>query len=489
VAWLGADRSCTSPEEIIDINGTTPVATRAEHDALGTVAVPLDRMWGAQTERSRHHFAIGDPLAWRWPRSVIRALGLVKGAAAEANFRLGGLNAEVAAVIAQAAAEVIGGQWDAEFPLGVFQTGSGTHTNMNANEVIANRANQLAGGALGAYTPVHPNDHVNLSQSSNDVFPAVMHLATLDALQVLEGPVHALSSALARHSARWQGLPMLGRTHLQDATPIMLGDVVGSWAAQLDQAWARVEQSRVGLYALPLGATAVGTGLNAHPDFGANAVAVLAANTGYPLHLESNLPAALAAHDAMAAVSAALRGLAGVLFKVANDVRLYASGPRGGLGELRLPANEPGSSIMPGKVNPSQCEALTMVAVHVFGCDATVAWANAQGPLQLNVYKPVILHNVLEPARLLADACRAFTTFCIDGLEADPVRIETHLQASLMLVTALVPHIGHERAAAIALTADRDGLSLRDAAVASGIVSGEDFDRWVDPAEMARPAR
>ena len=446
-------------------------------------------MWGAQTERSRHHFAIGDPLVWRWPRSVIRALGLVKGAAADANFQTGGLEAEVAALIVQAAVEVSAGQWDAEFPLGVFQTGSGTHTNMNANEVIANRANQLAGGTLGIYTPVHPNDHVNLGQSSNDVFPTVMHLATLDALQTLERPVLGLSAALARQAERWRDLPILGRTHLQDATPIMLGDVVGSWMAQLDGAWARVVQARAGLHALPLGATAVGTGLNAHPGFGARAIALLAAATGHSLRQASNLPAALASHDAIAGVSAAMRGLAGVLFKVANDIRLYASGPRGGFGELLLPANEPGSSIMPGKVNPSQCEALTMVAVHVFGCDATVAWANAQGPLQLNVYKPVILHNVLEPARLLADACRAFTTFCVDGLEAEPARIEANLQASLMLVTALVPHIGYEPAAAIALTALRDGLSLRDAALASGAVRGEDFDRWVDPAEMARPAR
>ncbi len=280
---------------------------------------------------------------------------------------------------------------------------------------------------------------------------------------------------------------MLGRTHLQDATPIMLGDVVGSWTAQLDQAWARVGQARAGLHALPLGGTAVGTGLNAHPDFGAFAVEALSAATGYSLRVASNLPAALAAHDAMAAVSATLRGLASALFKIANDIRLHASGPRGGLGELVLPANEPGSSIMPGKVNPSQCEALTMVAVQVFGCDAAVAWANTQGPLQLNVYKPVILHNVLVPARLLRDACRSFTEFCIDGLEADPARIETHLRASLMLVTALVPHIGYERAAAIALTAHREGLPLREAALASGAVSAEDFDRWVDPAEMARP--
>jgi len=462
-------------------------AMREEHDSLGVVPVPADRLWGAQTERSRTHFAIGDAAAYRWPRCVIRALGLVKGAAADANLRLGVIDPGVAALIAQAAMEVSAGQWDAEFPLGVFQTGSGTHTNMNANEVIANRANQLAGGALGEYRPVHPNDHVNRGQSSNDVFPAVMHLATIEALHGLEPAVRALSAALSRHAERWHDLPMLGRTHLQDATPIMLGDVVGSWVAQIDQAWARVAAARPDLYALPLGATAVGTGLTAHREFGPSAIAVLAAATGDPWRQAANLPAALAAHDAMAAVSAALRGLAGVLFKVANDIRLHASGPRGGLGELRLPENEPGSSIMPGKVNPSQCEALTMVAVHVFGADATVAWANAQGPLQLNVYKPVILHHVLDSARLLRDAVTAFTAYCVEGLDADPARIAAHLHASLLLVTALGPHIGYDRAAAIALAAHRGGVSLREAAVASGSVQPDDFDRWVRPAAMARP--
>ncbi len=460
---------------------------REEHDSLGPVAVPAARLWGAQTERARQHFAIGDPRAWQWSRDVLRALGQVKQAAADANSRLGALDAERGALIASAAAEVAAGAWDSEFPVGVFQTGSGTHTNMNANEVIANRANQLAGHAVGSYRLVHPNDHVNRGQSSNDVFPAVMHLATLAALDTLAPAVEGLKSALTRHAARWRDLPMLGRTHLQDATPIMLGDVVASWTAQLDDAWTGLAHARDGLYELPLGATAVGTGLNTHARFGVTAIARLAEETGLPLRQAVNLPAALASHDRMAAASAALRGLASATFKIASDIRLYASGPRAGLGELQLPANEPGSSIMPGKVNPSQCEALTMVAVQVFGCDAAVAFANTQGPLQLNVYKPVILHNVLTAARLLADGCVSFTRYCASGLEAREDRISAHLHASLMLVTALVPHIGYDRAAAIAHAAHSDDVSLREAAVASGDVSGEDFDRWIQIAAMARP--
>ncbi len=382
--------------------------TRLEHDALGPVPVPLTRLWGAVTERSRSHFAIGDPAAYRWPRGVIRAFGLIKQAAAAANLAVGTIEATVADLIRQAADEVVAGRLDDEFPLGVFQTGSGTHSNMNANEVIANRANQLAGQEPGTYSPVHPNDHVNHGQSSNDVFPTVMHLATLEALDRLDEAVALLQAAFVERAGRWSEIPMLGRTHLQDATPIMLGDVVATWAAQLEYGRARLRSARTGLYELPLGATAVGSGLNAHRDFGRMAIAQLADATGYPLAQAADLGAGLSAHDAMETASSAMRGLAGALFKMANDIRLYGSGPRGGLGELTLPANEPGSSMMPGKVNPSQCEALTMVAVHVFGCDAAVAWANAQGPLQLNVYKPVILHNVLEPARLLRDACLAF---------------------------------------------------------------------------------
>ena len=461
--------------------------TRLEHDALGPVPVPLNRLWGAVTERSRSHFAIGEPAAYRWPRGVIRAFGLVKGAAAAANAAVGTIDPAVADLIRQAADEVIAGRLDDEFPLGVFQTGSGTHSNMNANEVIANRANQLAGQEPGTYRPVHPNDHVNHGQSSNDVFPAVMHLATLESLDRLDEAVEQLRRALGERAERWREIPILGRTHLQDATPIMLGDVVGSWASQVDHGRSRIREARPYLHRLALGGTAVGSGLNAHRDFGRRAIEHLAAATGYPLQQAADLVAGLSAHDAMETASAALRSLAGGLFKMANDIRLYGSGPRGGLGELTLPANEPGSSMMPGKVNPSQCEALTMVAVHAYGCDAAVGWANAQGPLQLNVYKPVILHNVLEPARLLRDACVAFTEYCVSGLEPDLARIDAHLQASLMLVTALVPHIGYDRAAELALTAHREGRGLREVAVEAGVVTADQFDAWVRPAEMARP--
>jgi fumarate hydratase class II len=461
--------------------------TRLEHDALGPVPVPLTRLWGAVTERSRSHFAIGDPAAYRWPRGVIRAFGLVKQAAASANAAVGTIEQPVADLIRQAADEVIAGRLDEEFPLGVFQTGSGTHSNMNANEVIANRANQFAGAEPGTYRPVHPNDHVNRGQSSNDVFPTVMHLATLESLDGLDGAVRQLQSAIAGKADRWRDIPMLGRTHLQDATPLMLGDVAGSWSAQLEHASVRLAECRLHLYKVALGGTAVGTGLNAHPEFAGRAIDHLASATGYPLAQAPNLFAALSAHDAMETASGALRSLAGALFKIASDIRLYGSGPRGGIGELRLPANEPGSSIMPGKVNPSQCEAMTMVAVHVFGCDATVAWANAQGPLQLNVYKPLILHNVLEPARLLRDACLAFNEYCVAGLEPDLARIDAHLHASLMLVTALAPHVGYDRAAALARDADSLGRDLREVAIESGAVTAEQFDAWVRPAEMARP--
>jgi fumarate hydratase class II len=461
--------------------------TRLEHDSLGPVPVPLNRLWGAVTERSRSHFAIGEPAAYRWPRGVIRAFGLVKQAAAAANAAVGTIEPAVAALIQQAAEEVIAGRLDDEFPLGVFQTGSGTHSNMNANEVIANRANQLAGQEPGTYRPVHPNDHVNRGQSSNDVFPTVMHLATLESLDRLEDAVVPLHGALTDRAERWRAIPILGRTHLQDATPVMLGDVVASWASQIDHGRSRMREARTDLYQLALGGTAVGSGLNAHPGFARQAIDRLAAATAYPLKQAADLVAALSAHDAMETASAALRSLAGALFKMANDIRLYGSGPRGGLGELTLPANEPGSSMMPGKVNPSQCEALTMVAVHVFGCDAAVAWANAQGPLQLNVYKPVILHNVLEPARLLRDACLAFTEYCASGLEPDLARIDAHLQASLMLVTALVPHIGYDRAAELALTAQREGRGLREVALDSRVVTADQYDEWVRPAEMARP--
>ena len=454
---------------------------------MGPVEVPADRLWGAQTERSRKFFAIGAP-RFVWPRGVIKALGLLKKSAALANAELGQLSSERATLIARAADEVIAGTLDAEFPLVVFQTGSGTQSNMNANEVIANRANQLEGKPLGSHEPVHPNDHVNRGQSSNDGFPVVMHVATVDAIvNRLVPEVTPLRNTLAEKAKSSESVVMIGRTHLQDAVPITLGAVIGGWVAQIDQALAGVTATLDGLYPLAFGATAVGTGLNAHPLFGSVASKCLAAETGQPFHVTDNHVAALSSHDAMAATSGALRTLATALMKVANDVRWYASGPRAGIGELKIPENEPGSSIMPGKINPTQCEAMTMVATQVFGNDATVAFANSQGNFQLNVFKPVILHNVLESIELLADACRSFDRYCAQGLEPNLAVIQRHVEESLMLVTALNPHIGYEKSAAIALMAHREGLGLKDAAVKSGHLTAGEFDEWVRPGKMARP--
>ena len=467
---------------------TNAEGTRTEHDSLGAVEVPASRLWGAETERSRRHFAIGPDGAVRWPRAVIRAFGLVKGAMARANGEAGLLPADLASLVARAADEVAAGHWDAEFPLGVFQTGSGTHSNMNANEVIANRANQLAGVAPGTYAPVHPHDHVNRGQSSNDVFPTVMHLATLDTLEQLAPAIDALRAALQVHADAWRDIPMLGRTHYQDATPIMAGTVVGAWIAHLDDAWRRVEAARHDLTAVALGATAVGSGLGASPRVTTRALAHLTEACGREMRSAPHLPAALTAHDAMAGTSAALRALAAALFALATDLRLYSAGPRGGIAEFQLRAHEPGSSMMPGKVNPTQCEALTMVALQVFGADLTVASANAQGAFQLNVYKPLILHHVLQSASLLGDACRSFTTYGVAGLTIDRARVARHVDESLMLGTALVPYIGYDRAAAVARAAEQGGLTLREAAMAAGITP-EQFDAWVDVARMARPPR
>jgi len=454
---------------------------------MGPVEVPVARLWGAQTERSRHFFSIGGP-RFVWTRPVIRALGLLKKSAARANASLGLLSPEIADLITRAADEVIAGTLDAEFPLVVFQTGSGTQSNMNANEVIANRANQLAGTPLGSHAPVHPNDHVNKGQSSNDGFPVVMHVATVEAIvHRLIPEVTALRNTLAEKSTAYANVVMIGRTHLQDAVPVTLGQVIGGWVAQIDDAIADVSGSLDDLHALAFGATAVGTGLNAHPQFGATASRCMAGETGLPFRETRNHFAALSAHDAMAAASGALRILASALMKMANDVRLYASGPRAGIGELRIPENEPGSSIMPGKINPTQCEAMTMVAAQVFGNDATVAFANTQGQFQLNVYKPVILHNVLESIELLAEASRSFDRYCARGLEPNLDRIRQHVEESLMLVTALNPHIGYERSAAIALAAHRQGQSLREAAVASGHLTADQFDNWIRPEAMANP--
>ena len=460
---------------------------RIERDSMGEVRVPAEHYWGAQTQRAVEHFPIGAD-RFRWERPVIRALGVLKLAAAQANEDLGLLPRDKAELIARAAREVMDGALDAEFPLVVFQTGSGTHSNMNANEVIANRANELAGIGRGAGTPVHPNDDVNLGQSSNDAFPAVMHIAAAQQLEdQLIPAVTGLRDTLNGKAEDFAGVVMIGRTHLQDATPLTLGQVIGGWVAQLDQAVATVRGTLPPLHELALGGTAVGTGMNTHPRFAEVAARRIAELTGKPFRPAADFFAALSAHDAVVNASAALRTLAGDLMKVANDVRLYASGPRAGIGELRIPENEPGSSIMPGKVNPTQAEALTQVAVQVYGNDTAVAFAGSQGTFQLNVYKPVMLHNLLESVGLLADAARAFERFCACGLEPDLVVIRRHLDASLMLVTALSPHIGYEKAARIAQKAHREGSTLEEAALGLGYVTAEQFEAWVRPEDMTHP--
>jgi fumarate hydratase class II len=453
--------------------------TRREHDSLGQVEVPADRLWGAQTQRSLENFPVGRG-RFVWRRPVIRAFGILKKAAALANLTLGQLPAEKAEPITRAADEVIAGAHDGEFPLVVFQTGSGTQSNMNANEVIARRANLLAGG-----TSIHPNDDVNRSHSSNDGFPAVMHIAAVAAIEdTLLPALHGLRAALAERGEALAPNIIIGRTHLMDATPMTLGQLFSGWTAQLDQAGATIGASLGGLYELPLGGTAIGTGLNAPPGFGTLAAELIAAETGRPFRPAANLFALGSAHDAMVTASAALRTLAGALFKIANDIRWYASGPRAGIGEFTLPENEPGSSIMPGKINPTQCEALTMVAVQVFGNDHAVAFAGSQGNFQLNAYKPVMLHNLLESAELLAEACRSFAERCVAGIVANDARIREHLKGSLMLVTALAPHIGYEKSAEIALAAHHQGITLRAAALTLGYVSAAEFDEWVRPDEM-----
>ena len=462
-----------------------PFATRTERDSMGPIDVRADRYWGAQTERSLHHFAIGGD---RIPLPVIRALGLVKKASAQVNQDLGLLDARRAELIVGAADEVVAGKLDEHFPLSVWQTGSGTQTNMNVNEVIANRAIELAGAKLGSKAPIHPNDHVNMSQSSNDAFPTAMHVAAaLEITERLLPSLRALRDALAVKAREFADIVKIGRTHLQDAVPLTLGQEFSGYAAQLDAGIARIEATLPGLLALAIGGTAVGTGLNAPAGFGDAVARRLAALTGLPFTSAANKFAALAAHDDLVMASGALRTLAGALMKIANDLRWLASGPRSGLGELTLPENEPGSSIMPGKVNPTQCEALTMVAVEVIGNDTAVAIAGAQGNFELNVFKPLIIFNVLRSVHLLADACARFREFCVEGVEANRARIAELVDRSLMLVTALAPHIGYDRAAAIAKRAHAEGLTLREAALASGYVTAEQYERWVRPADMVGP--
>lgn len=469
------------------MNTNPSTRCRIEEDALGNVEVPRDHLWGAQTQRSHLNFPIGVE-RYRWGRPVIRALGILKKCAALANEELGQLPREKTDLIVRAAQEVIDGKLDSEFPLVVFQTGSGTQTNMNANEVIANRAIQLAGGAVGSKQPIHPNDDVNHSQSSNDTFPTVMHVATIEQLHdALIPAVRTLRDTLDAKSQAFAHIVMVGRTHLQDATPLTLGQVISGWVAQLDQGLAGLERALPGVCALAIGGTAVGTGLNADPRFGEVAARKIAEETGNAFMSAPNKFAALSAHDAMVDVSAALRTLAGALMKIANDVRWYACGPRAGFAELKIPENEPGSSIMPGKINPTQCEALTQVCVQVFGNDHAVAFAGSQGNFQLNVYKPVILHNVLESIQLLAEAARSFNDRCASGIEPNEKRIRERLDTSLMLVTALNPHIGYEKAAQISLKAYREELTLREAAVKLGFLAAEQFDEWVRPQDMTHP--
>ncbi len=460
---------------------------RIEHDALGDVEVPANQLWGAQTERSLENFRIGRE-RYVWGRDVVRGFGILKKACALANQVLGQLSEEKAQLIAAAAQEVIDGKWDDEFPLVVFQTGSGTQSNMNANEVISNRAIQMAGGVVGSKKPINPNDDVNHSQSSNDTFPTVMHIAAVEGTAGRLLPaVERLADVLKAKSLAYGDVVMTGRTHLQDATPITLGQVISGWHAQLEQVAALITSSLDGLYELAIGGTAVGTGLNAHPNFGATTAAFVAEETGYPFISAPNKFAALSAHDALVAASGALRVLAGAAMKIANDVRWYASGPRTGIGELLIPENEPGSSIMPGKINPTQCEALTMVAVQVFGNDHAVAFGGSQGNFQLNVFKPVMLSNYLDSAHILADALDSFRIHCAEGIEPALGRIEENLARNLMLVTALNPHIGYAKSAEIALKAHREGLTLRVAALASGALTEAQFDAWVNPRAMTAP--
>jgi fumarate hydratase class II len=452
---------------------------------MGPIDVPADRYWGAQTQRSLDHFSIGED---RMPVEVVRAFGILKKAAAQTNLELGMLAKEKADLIIAAAEEVIDGRLDDHFPLFVWQTGSGTQSNMNANEVISNRAIEMAGGEMGSKAPIHPNDDVNMSQSSNDTFPTAMHIAAARAVRERVMPaVKDLRDAFERKSEEFAGIVKIGRTHLQDAVPLTLGQELSAFVAQLDDDLTRLEESMHGLYELAIGGTAVGTGLNAPAGFGDLAAAKIAELTSLPFRTAPNLFAALAAHDAVVEAHGTLKTLAVSLFKMANDIRLLGSGPRSGLGELELPENEPGSSIMPGKVNPTQSEALTMVCVQVFGNDVAVSVAGSQGQLQLNVFKPVMIRNFLHSAGLLADGCRNFREFCVEGLRAREEVIAGHVERSLMLVTALSPRIGYDKAAEIVKKAHREGTTLKEAAVELGYLTPDEYDEEVRPDRMTGP--
>jgi len=458
---------------------------RIESDSMGTIEVPADHYWGAQTERSLHHFAIGHETM---PTALIRAFGILKFASAQVNRDLGKLDAERANLIERAAREVIDGVLADEFPLRIWQTGSGTQTNMNVNEVISNRAIELAGGVQGSKDPVHPNDHVNMSQSSNDTFPTAMHIAAVTEItERLIPSVTRLRDALNVKVDQFDSIIKIGRTHLMDAVPLTLGQEFSGYVAQLDADLERLELVLPGICELAAGGTAVGTGLNTHPEFGERVALVIAALTGKPFVTAPNKFAALAAHDALVFAHGAIKTLAASLVKIADDVRWLGSGPRSGLGELMLPENEPGSSIMPGKVNPTQCEAMIMVGVQVFGNDVAVTNAGSRGNLELNVCKPVLIHNFCNSIDLLTDACDRFREFCIEGLAPDVERIAQHLNDSLMLVTALAPSIGYDNAALVAKKAHKEGTTLREAVVALELLSAEEFDAAVVPADMTHP--
>jgi len=459
--------------------------TRTETDSMGAVEVPADRYWGAQTQRSLKYFAIGRDVM---PRPLIRALGILKRACAMVNADLGKLSVDKRDLIVAAADEVIEGKLDAHFPLHIWQTGSGTQTNMNANEVIANRAIELAGGVMGSKSPVHPNDDVNRSQSSNDTFPTAMHIAAVQELEhTLLPACHHFREALEAKRIEFEGIVKIGRTHLQDATPVTFGQEFSGYVSLITRDIERIVQTMSGLCDLAIGGTAVGTGLNSHPEFGMRAAEVIASLTGLPFTEHPNKFAALSAHDEFVYASGALKTLAASLMKIANDIRWLGSGPRCGLGELALPENEPGSSIMPGKVNPTQCEAMMMVVVQVMGNDAAIGFAASQGNFELNVFNPVMIHNFLHSVELLAGTMHSFADHCLAGLTVNREVVAGYVRNSLMLVTALNPHIGYDKAAAIAKQAHHSGSTLKEAAVASGYLTAEQFDEWVDAERMTRP--
>jgi fumarate hydratase, class II len=464
---------------------TSAVPTRTETDSMGPIEVPDHQYWGAQTQRSLHHFSIGDD---RMPGAVIRGMAILKKAAALVNRDLDKLSAEEADLIVRAADEILDGKHDDEFPLFVWQTGSGTQTNMNVNEVISNRAIELAGGARGSKAPIHPNDHVNRSQSSNDTFPTAMHIAAAEqVVHELVPSVRALRDSLAAKADEFADIVKIGRTHLQDAVPLTLGQEFGGYVSQLDDDLKRIELTLPGLYELAIGGTAVGTGLNTHPEFDTRTAAKIAELTGLPFVSAPNKFAALASHDGVVFAHGAIKTLAVSLMKIANDIRWLASGPRAGIGELSLPENEPGSSIMPGKVNPTQSEAMTMVCVQVLGNDATIGIAGSQGNFELNVFKPVMIFNFLHSVDLLTDACTNFREFAIDGVEANRDKIAEYVERSLMLVTGLNEAIGYDNAAAIAKHAHKQGLTAKEAAVELGHLTAEEYDRIIVPEDMCRP--